>query len=343
MAKIQEPLKSPDKVIDYQKVIADHPWIIQKRQSCIIDPDSDGLLCGLFMSNLLNWHVDGFYDGKILLLKKGLTPTDCIFVDREIFRDNVKSIGHHMVLFNKNQQDISNWWTKFARCIHPNNMRKHDFWKTYKLKYPLATIHLIMGIVSTVDKINVPKSAICPLLFTDGTWMNLFEYTENSLDWIRYLRAKDVPILRTVFCNKHYSVHTMMVGMNEFLEKRNAICPPRERGNRERGDRLIISTVDGPFNIRKHNGKYSVADEPKERVERFLKLLSSLTHWDYKPSHWSWDNLSLRVFTKKIFKKSSRLSNRNFEKIIRKNPLSYAISSNQRIEYTLEKPDKISD
>lgn len=60
------------------------------------------------MSNILDWKVKGFYDGKIILLEKGLSAKDCIFLDMEIFRKNVKSVGHHMVQFNKNRRP-SNW------------------------------------------------------------------------------------------------------------------------------------------------------------------------------------------------------------------------------------------
>jgi len=55
------------------------------------------------MSNILNWNIVGFYDGKVLTLKKGESVKDCIFLDMEIFRNYVKSLGHHMVLYNKRQ------------------------------------------------------------------------------------------------------------------------------------------------------------------------------------------------------------------------------------------------
>lgn len=72
------------------------------------DPDTDGFLCGLFMFNVLNWSVVGFYDGKVLTLKKGEVSKNCIYLDMEIFRSYVKSLGHHMVLYNKrNKKEIS--------------------------------------------------------------------------------------------------------------------------------------------------------------------------------------------------------------------------------------------
>jgi len=76
MAKISP---NKDRVIDYAEVIKKYPWLIQRSQDCILSPDSDGLLCGLFMSHYLNWKIRGFYDGKILLLEKGFRLFFAIF------------------------------------------------------------------------------------------------------------------------------------------------------------------------------------------------------------------------------------------------------------------------
>ena len=75
--------------IIYKNVIKRFPWIIKENQKCILSPDSDGLLCGLFMSHILNWEVVGFYDGKVLIIGKDEKAKDCIFLDMEIFRDYV--------------------------------------------------------------------------------------------------------------------------------------------------------------------------------------------------------------------------------------------------------------
>ncbi len=326
--------------MDYKELIKNYPWIIEKNANAIVSPDSDGFLCGLLMANFLGWKVKGYYDGKILLLEKGIKAKDCVFLDMDIYRPDIRSIGHHMVMFNKLRLPSS--WENFKNCIQPNNIRNYDFYKDFTLKYPLATIHLLIGILGTMQDIDIPKSAICPLLFTDGVWMNLFQYTENSLNWIKFLKSEEVNNpLNKVFCNEHYSVHEMMLAMNGFLRKRDSICAPREMGARERGDRLIISTADGPFNLNKVGEFYSINDDAKNRAEQFLKLLSDLTKWDYKEKDWIWEGLSIYNFTKDIFSKTGRISNRDFEHFIESNPLSYALTSNQRIEYTLERPDKL--
>ena len=105
-SKIQKLLEGRDNQIDYDELIKKYPWIIEKNINCILSPDSDGLLCGLLMSHLLNWKIKGFYDGKVMLLEKGLSVKDCVFLDMEIFRKDVRSFGHHMLLINKNKKPI---------------------------------------------------------------------------------------------------------------------------------------------------------------------------------------------------------------------------------------------
>lgn len=338
-SKIQELLKGRDEQISYEELITDFPWILQKDQFCILSPDSDGLLCGLFMSSHLNWKIKGFYDGKIMLIEKGFTAKDCIFLDMEIFRKDIRSVGHHMVQFNKKRKPTS--WDNFKDCIQPNNLRDYDGYKDFRLKYPLATIHFLLGIMGSKMPIKIPESAICPLFFTDGTFNVLFKYPENVLNWLNFLRAeeKDSP-LQSVFENEKYSVFSLMKAMDDFFRQRDDISIENERG-----DRLRISDTDGnPVNIIKNNGSYDLGNDSVERISKFLKLLSRLTEWEYGQASWSWENFEMHKFTKRDFKKDTMsVCNRNFDEFIEnKNPLSWAMTSGNNIEYTLEEPDRFT-
>lgn len=84
--------------LHYRELITRHPWIIEREQNCILSPDSDGLLCGLLMSHYLGWRIRGFYDGKVLAVEENTNPQDCVFLDMEIFRPNIRSVGQHMVM-----------------------------------------------------------------------------------------------------------------------------------------------------------------------------------------------------------------------------------------------------
>jgi len=318
--------------IDYEKIISEYPWIIKENQKCILSPDSDGLLCGLFMSNVLNWSITGFYDGKVLVLKNGESAKNCVFLDMEIFRECVKSLGHHMVLYNKKHKPEN--WFNFSNCIQPNNIRDYDAKTTFNLKYPLGAIHLLLGIVGHNRKIEINKTAICPLLYTDGTFKNLFNYPENCLSWLNFLCAeeKDSP-LNTIFFNEHYTTASLMTALKDFFGRLKNITD----GSRG-GDKIKISNSKGELvNLIEQNNCFSLSDKTKENAIKFLEILAELTGWKFISENWAFDNFSVYRFQKgKIVP-----GNRRFDELMSKKPLSWAMTSTLAIEYTLEKPNKL--
>ena len=340
-SRIQELLegRKGDK-IDYEKLIKDNSWIVEKEHYCVLSPDSDGLLCGLFMSKYLGWKIVGFYDGKVAIINKDYINKNPIFLDMEIFRKEIRSIGHHMVAINKRHKPLG-WDENFRNCIQPNNLRNYDGKNDFRLKYPLATIHMLVGIVSQkIKDIKIPEKAIPPLFFTDGVFNVLFSYPENVLNWLSFLRIdEDWHPLKSIFENDKYSVFTLMKEMEKFFEKRDEISVAKERG-----DRLRISNKDGsPVNIENiQNKNCSLNIEAKNRIIAFMKILGDLTTWKLNEDNWKcWDNMKFYQFKKGDFqgdKKTITLS--NFNDFISKKPLSWAMTSGINIEYTLEEPDK---
>jgi len=317
---------------------------VKKDQNCILSPDSDGLLCGLFMSHYLNWNIIGFYDGKVLVIEDGYSCKDSVFLDIEIYRKDIRSVGHHMVLYNKKRKPFN--WDNFKSAIQPNILRNYDTTSDFRLKYPLATIHLLIGILGSKFTITIPESAICPLLFTDGVFNVLFKYPENVLNWLSYLKAdeEDNP-LHEVFLNDKYSVYTLMKAMDDFFRSRDKISVRTGRIS-ERGDRLKISHTDGsPFNIIKENTgnqNYKIDENAVKRISKFLILLSKQTKWNFKEENWSWKNYNFLKFSKSSFQGDEKnLTNANYDELMKKNPLSWAMTGRGNLEYTLEEPDKL--
>ncbi|MFA5061428.1 MAG: hypothetical protein WC494_03895 [Candidatus Pacearchaeota archaeon] len=336
-SKIQRLLEGRDEQIDYEKLIEEYPWIIQENVNCILSPDSDGLLCGLLMSSLLNWKIKGFYDGKVMLLEKGLSAKDCVFLDMEIFRKDIRSFGHHMLLVNKNSKPEN--WGNFKNCIQPNNLREYDGLHDFRLKYPLATIHMLLGILGNKFGIELTEDSIPALFFTDGTFNVLFSYPENVLNWLNFLKydEKQNP-LNTIFLSEKNSVHKTMIEMDKFFRERDKINVPKERG-----DRLRISEKDGtPYNLEENGENYNLNKNAVDRIKKFVNTLSNFTKWDFKEDNWTWENFNLFRFTKGDFKgQKKRINGNNFNELMSKNPLSWAMTSGDNIEFTLEEPDKL--
>lgn len=318
------PIQQND-VIDYQEVIRKYPWLVKRGQDCILSPDSDGLLCGLFMSHILGWNIRGFYDGKILLLEKGFSASDCVFLDMEVFRKEVRSVGQHMVLYNIDELPPN--WANFDNCASINNIRGYDMKHNFPQKYPLGTIHFLLSVVSTKKKIAIPTSAVCPLLYTDGTFKNLFNYPDNCLSWLSFLQAQDPRNpLHSIFFNDHYSISSLMNALKELFGELRLLADGK-RG----GDKIKFSDTKGKIvNFDEDSGSLETAT--LARTAQFLQLLSKKTGWKYVEKYWCWKNLSTYIFTKGVEKPSKR----RYNTLMSKNPLSLAITSGLTLEYTLD-------
>lgn len=314
-----------DDVIDYAAVIKKYPWLVQKNQGCVLSPDSDGLLCGLFTSRYLNWTIRGFYDGKILVLEKGFRPSDCIFLDMEVFRKGVRSVGQHMVMFNKDR--LPKNWENFDNCFSANNTRGYDAKHNFPSKYPLGTIHLLFGVLGSITKIEIPTTAICPLLYTDGTFKNLFNYPDNCLSWLKFLQAdRTMSPLHTIFFNDHYSIYSLMIALNNLFGELRLISNGK-RG----GDKIKFSNGKGELvNFNETEKTFDRGTIGKSL--KLLHLLADKTGWEYMPDNWSWNNLSHFDLKKGLIKPSQS----RYDQLMTNNPVSLAMTSTLGIEYTLD-------
>lgn len=312
-------------IIDYVAVIKKYPWLAERNQDCVLSPDSDGLLCGLFTSHHLNWKVRGFYDGKFLLLERGFRARDCVFLDMEIFRKNIRSVGQHMVMFDINRLPPN--WDNFDNCLSANNVRGYDVKHNFHQKYPLGTIHLLLGVVSNMRDIKIPTSAICPLLYTDGTFKNLFNYPDNCLSWLRFLQAEGSKSpLHKVFFNDHYSISSLMIALRDLFGELRLIADGK-RG----GDKIRFSNGKGELvNFAVDKGVFE--RDTYERAEKLLYLLAHKTGWEYKQKNWPWNNLRQT----RLKKGSVRPSRGRYEHLLSQNPMSLAVTSALSIEYTLD-------
>jgi hypothetical protein len=336
MPTLLETVLSADDLFDPEVVIAQHPWLVEEGLSCVISPDADGQLCGLFLSNLLKWHVRGFYDGKALVVDHRVDPNECVFVDVEIFRRGVRSFGNHMLLFNANRKP-DDWDNRFENCFAINNWRDHDR-RVFNRKYPFASIHFMLVVLAARHEIALPGSATGPLLFADGVYKLLLQYTENAWDWMRYLGVKNEKNpLHALFHNPDLSVYEVMTKMLDFWKRRDELSITGHRGDRiaitERGGEGRVVNLVADSNGEQPTWGYE--DGARLRSEEFLEMLGKLTTWKYLPEQWSWNHWRLFEFEKGI---NSAMTNlKAFNSVIDLAPLSWAITAAERCEYTLDR------
>lgn len=346
--------------INYSEILERFPWIIERKQKIVLSPDSDGILCGLLYTNFLEAEIVGYYDGKVLILKEGENVKDCTFLDIEIFNNEIRSCGHHMVLYNKNiLRTNPGLLNNFSNCIQPNLIRGFDALKDFQKKYPFATIHFLLSILQhagVIEKKDLHDNSIRPLLFTDGTWNNLFGYTENCLDWFEYLNfTSSDHILHDIFCGKK-STFEVMNDINELLRTRdqfNAVGHFFEDSyipggrNKRTGDKFRISNNKGEvINLEKDGETYKIHSEERNRMISFYSYIASEMGWSFDTNKWNFEKFNIFKFTKSNTSADGykNITNGNYSYIM-ENPLllSLAITSGQGIEYTIDSIHYIKD
>lgn len=336
--------------INYQDLIRQYPWVSERNRKCILSPDSDGFLCGLLVTNVLDWEVAGFYDGKVLIVKDGVDYNDCIFLDMEINRPDIGSIGNHLIDYNLSI-NIDNH--NFNQCIQPNMLRGFDGKNSFQRKYPFGAIHLLVSILQEGGHISaLPDTAVSPLLFADGVGNNLFGYPENCLDWIDYLKINNENhILHKFFCENDINFYQIMNFLKDFFEIRDQYNATGyfngsefiEGGrNKRTGHKLRISDTKGNvINLINQNSLYKIHDTEKNRVSGFIREMANMMGLEYIAEKWNWENFKLTMFQKGMLSSdaangSPRLNNGTYKELFLKNPFSLAMTASNRIEYTIE-------
>jgi len=144
----------------------------------IISPDVDGFISARLLQDWdSRYKVVGTYDKNILTLAEDIKMTDCLFLDCDMNRPDLVSIGNHMRLVSGD--NISD------KSFNPN---VHFGTKTYTDKYPLATAYLISAVIesptSDLTKLN--------MAYADSTYKNLVKYSDNMNNWRERMKSEEL-------------------------------------------------------------------------------------------------------------------------------------------------------
>jgi hypothetical protein len=189
----------------YREIISRrYRWIYNERQPMILHSDIDGILSGMFLHEIRRCYVIGFYDLKCIWLAKNLYLSNkgeilkalysSLWVDVDIYHENIKSIGHHILKFRKDDKI-----PEHTLSLNPNILRG-IYHGNFERKYPFGTIHFLMMIFNYQLEKNNLKSEIL-LWHPDSSLANTQHYAQNARDWlenflgikvmIKYLQSVD--------------------------------------------------------------------------------------------------------------------------------------------------------
>lgn len=310
-------------------------WIHQdsdKVKGIIISPDTDGFISALFLNKVFGWGVVGFYDGKLLTVAEKSDfknrKENYVFIDMEILRSNIKSIGHHILLYDL--QNPHHLITLVEEsCIQPNNWRGMDVKNTFANKYPFGTFHLLISIIYYLNPKNSafnfnPKKAIVPSIYLDGVFKNLFNYPENCLDWLKYMTGNDSDHPFEKLLNHPTTPKDLMNLMKGFFNTLDNIWTTQNK----RGKGKIKLKQDIANNYLKNK----VAKE----LIKYLNYLAQQYGYNFTSSLWPALNEKLAIFN--LLKNIDSTTKSQYNKALNKNPFSLAITSKARngLEYTID-------
>jgi len=235
----------------FLEYLESHPWLTEKGRPCVTSPDIDGLLCALVMGHVLDWECVGFYDGNQIALWKEprhIPWSDAVFLDVEILRPDVHSIGNHLLAFD--EDDASRLARSFPGLMNPNLWRGIHFVPDFPRKYPFGTFPLLYCVLAFRGLLDPEPRHLGALYYPDSGLENAVVYKDNALDWLRAMGAEDpssplAPLCRMVSGQTVYgtlkalSEVQSLVAQAKFGRKQKAArFDPETASDRSRAARL---------------------------------------------------------------------------------------------------------
>lgn len=297
---------------DYSKIRGLFPLITERNKKCVISPDLDGLLTSILLSHFLDWYVVGIYTINDLWLSKNhidysskqsseelIISNKLIFVDHDIYRENIFSVGHHLLQWS-DETPIPQHTTN-NNSLNPNLLRSITK-KEFNRKYPYGTFHFLLACFSAWGFLNDfdPDDEVATLLLhIDSSFESSIKYQDNAIDWLGGSEDKSplYPICRRMLkFNPRIILERFKTLASQFEQFG---LPPRRQ-----------ATFDNPL------------DKDKwDAIKKMIKWFEEKTGWKSNMIEFPDEEF----FKFGVKRKSDKPNKSVFENIIRKNPFSYAI------------------
>jgi hypothetical protein len=140
---------------------------LEYSKNLIISPDMDGFMTAKLLERFNGSQIVGSYDKNILCLADDIDPSECLFVDCDMNREEFVSLGNHMRLIRDGMS---------SKSFNPN---VHFGVTTYSDKFPFATAFLI----SFAIEANLSEQDLIRMAFADSTLKNMEKYSDNMRNW----------------------------------------------------------------------------------------------------------------------------------------------------------------
>jgi hypothetical protein len=248
---------------------------LEHSKNLIISPDMDGFMTAKLLERFNGSKIVGSYDKNILCLADGIDPSECLFVDCDMNREEFVSLGNHMRLIRDGMS---------SKSFNPN---VHFGVTTYSDKFPFATAFLI----SFAIEANLSEQDLIRMAFADSTLKNMEKYSDNMRNWstrMEHLATKYIidnsdiakrndaqarfDYVDQSFTSKRYGKTRYIDTLNNALQGQEMAFEPLVQGMKYVSDKVGIETLirynrDIISYAEIFTGEYSVTyDQEKEWV-----------------------------------------------------------------------------
>jgi hypothetical protein len=235
----------------------------------------DGFMTAKLLERFNGSKIVGSYDKNILCLADDIDPSECLFVDCDMNRQEFVSLGNHMRLIEDGMS---------VESFNPN---VHFGVTTYSDKFPFATAFLI----SFATEVQTSEQDLIRMAFADSTLKNMEKYEQNMRNWstrmnhpaVQYIMDNSDIAKRNdaqarfdyvdqSFTSKRYGKERYLDTLNNALEGQGMKFEPLTRGSKYICDKVGKETVirynrDIISYAEIFTGEYSVTyDQEKEWV-----------------------------------------------------------------------------
>jgi hypothetical protein len=219
---------------------------LEYSKNLIISPDMDGFMTAKLLERFNGSQIVGSYDKNILCLADGIDPSECLFVDCDMNRQEFVSLGNHMRLIEDGMS---------VESFNPN---VHFGVTTYSDKFPFATAFLI----SFATEVQTSDSDLIRMAFADSTLKNMEKYSDNMRNWstrmnhpaVQYIMDNSDIAKRDdaqarfdyvdqSFTSKRYGKGRYLSTLNRALEDHEMAFEPLTKGKKYICDKVGIETV----------------------------------------------------------------------------------------------------
>ena len=219
---------------------------LEYSNNLIISPDMDGFMTAKLLERFNGSQIVGSYDKNILCLADDIDPSECLFVDCDMNRQEFVSLGNHMRLLEDNMS---------VESFNPN---VHFGVATYSDKFPFATAFLI----SFATEVQTSEQDLIRMAFADSTLRNMEKYSNNMRNWstrmdhpaVKYIMDNSDIAKRNdaqarfdyvdqSFTSKRYGKQRYLDTLNNALQGQGMKFKPLTRGKKYMCDKVGINTV----------------------------------------------------------------------------------------------------